>query len=162
MTRSIQRRRSDIAMAAALLILGILLCLLGAGLLGQWRESAARHQDTSAEFLLAAAAAAAGAGLLLWWTVSVLAAAASVVLERLGQRRAAAAARRFSPAFMRRAVVAAVSVQLLTGVAANAAAPAAGPEWMPTQTHSSSAPSGPAAPASVAPTDREESPPEAG
>ena len=138
-------RGSDAGMTLALLVLGLLLCFLGAGLLTQWQESTARHQDASVDILLAAATAAAGIALLLWWTFSILSASASVVLERLGRRRAAEAAQRLSPAFMRRAVVAALSVQLVTGVAANAATTTPGPEWAPTHAHSSSAPSNPAA-----------------
>ncbi|MDQ0731608.1 LysM peptidoglycan-binding domain-containing protein [Arthrobacter sp. B1I2] len=140
------KRWSDAVTALALLALGILLCFLGAGLLAQWQESTARHQDTSMEVLLAAATAAAGIGLLLWWAFSILSASAAVLLERLGRRRAAAAARRLSPAFMQRAVVAALSMQLMAGAAANASAITPGPEWTPTQDYSSSAPSHSAAP----------------
>ena len=136
---------SDAVMALALLAIGILLCFLGAGLLGQWQESAADHQDVSVDVLLGAAAAAAGIGLQLWWAFSILAASTSILLEHLGRRRAAAAARRLSPAFMRRIVVAALSLQMAAGAAANAAPTTPGPEWTPTQTYSASAPS--AAPA---------------
>lgn len=136
---------SDTVMVATLLVLGMLLCILGSGLLTQWRDAATRQQDSSVEVLLAAAATAAGIGLLLWWTVSMVSAAASVLLERLGRQRAAAVARRFSPAFMRRAMVAALSIQLLAGAAAHAATGTPGPEWTPTQTHSSAAPSAAAA-----------------
>lgn len=139
---------SDACMVLALLVLGILLCFLGTGLLSQWHESMARHQGESVDLLLGGTTAATGIGLLLWWGVSILTAGASVLLERLGRRRAAAAARRLSPAFMRRAVVAALSIQLASGVAAHAAVLSApGPEWTPTQAHvASSAPSDPAAP----------------
>ncbi|GGH97746.1 LysM peptidoglycan-binding domain-containing protein [Arthrobacter liuii] len=141
-----EKQWADAAMVLALLVLGILLTLLGAGLMAQWQESAARHQDSSVEAILAAVATAAGTGLLLWWVLSFLGAGASVLLDRVGRRRAASAARRLSPAFMQRAVVAALSIQLVTGAAANAVMPAPGPEWTPTQGHSSSAPSFPATP----------------
>ncbi|MEW1806148.1 hypothetical protein [Pseudarthrobacter sp. NPDC080039] len=153
MARSTAGKGPDVAMALALLMLGLVLCTLGAGLLAQWQDSAARHQDTSADVLLAAAAAAAGISILLWWTVSVLGAGAAVVLDHLGRRQAAAAARRFSPAFMQRAVVAALSIQLVTGVAANASATAPGPQWMPT--HAQSLPASvtsPPAPVTPSPT----------
>lgn len=146
MTRSRVNKWPDIAMALALLTLGVLLCSLGTGLLGQWQESAARHQDTPVGLLLAAAASAAGIGLLLWWSVSLIAAGAAVLLERQGRRRAAAAARRVSPVFMQRAVVAALSIQLVTGVAAHAATTTPGPEWTPTQAHAAPASASPAVP----------------
>ena len=129
---------SDASMALAVLGLGLLLCLLGAGLLAQWQESSARHHEASAGVLLAAASAAAGLGLLLWWTISILGAAAAVLLEHLGKRSAAAAARKFSPGFMQRAVIAGLSLQLVTGVAAHAATAPPTPEWTPTQVQSSS------------------------
>jgi len=132
---------SDAVMVLAILALGILLCFLGVGLLGQWQDSAARNQGAPAGVLLGAAAAAAGMGLLLWWVFSILTAGASVLLERLGRRRAAASARSLSPAFMRRAVVAALSLQLVAGAAANASPASAGPEWAPTQAYAASVPS---------------------
>lgn len=149
MARSAETRWPDAAIALAVLAFGLLLCLLGAGLLAQWQDAAGRHQDTSVDSLLASAAAAGGMVLLLWWVLSALAAGASVLLERLGRRRAAAAARRLSPAFMQRAVVAALSIQLLTGAAANAATNTPGPEWTPTQVHLSSTPSDPSVSGSV-------------
>jgi len=146
MARSRHAEWSDAAMVLALLAFGISLCFLGMGLLAQWQESAARQQDESLDVLLGSVAAAAGIGLLLWWAFSILSAGAALLLERLGRGRAAAAARRLSPAFMQRAVVAALSVQLIAGTAANAASTVPGPEWTPTQTHSASAPPSFAAP----------------
>lgn len=134
---------SDAAMALALLGLGVVLCILGTGLVAQWQDGAARRQDLSVEVLLAAAATAAGIGLLLWWAFALLSAGAAVLLQRSGRRRAAAVARRLSPAFMQRAVVAALSIQLVAGAAAHAAT-APGPEWTPLQNQSSAAPSNPA------------------
>ena len=134
MARSAKMRWWDAGMALALLMLGVLLCVLAVGLLSQWQQSTARHQGESVDILLGGATAVAGIALLLWWAVSLLSACASVLLERLGRRRAAAAARKLSPAFMQRAVVAALSLQLVTGVAANAGVlSTAGPEWTPTQ-----------------------------
>ncbi|MDQ0800613.1 hypothetical protein [Arthrobacter sp. SLBN-112] len=142
MNRSAEARWLDSTATIALLLLGVMLCFLGSGLLAQWQASTARNQELSVEVLLAAAAATAGAGILLWWVVAIACAGSGVLLERLGRRRAAAAVRRLSPAFMQRAVVAALSVQLLTGVAAHAAGTDPGPAWTPTPAHSSSAPSG--------------------
>ena len=145
---------SDATIALAFLVLGILLCILGAGQLVQWQDAATHQQGWTVEVLLAAAATAVGLGLLLWWAFSMLAAGASVLLERLGRYRAAAAARRLSPAFMQRAVIAALSMQLLAGAAAHAATKAPGPEWTPTHEQSSAASANPAT-AHVAPTPRQ-------
>jgi len=141
---------SDAFMALGLLALGILLSFLGVGLLGQWQDSAARNQDAPVSVLLGAAAAAAGMALLLWWVFSILTAGASVLLERFGRRHAAASARSLSPAFMRRAVVAALSLQLVAGAAANAAPATPGLAWAPTQTYAASVPSQPAPAGTVA------------
>ncbi|MGN7147980.1 LysM peptidoglycan-binding domain-containing protein [Arthrobacter sp. SAFR-179] len=143
MAHSAKIRWWDAGMALALLMLGILLCVFALGLLSQWQQSSARHQGESVDILLGGATAVAGIALLLWWAVSILSASASVLLERLGRRRAAAAARSLSPAFMQRAVVAALSLHLVTGVAANAGVISTpGPEWTPTQAQTaSSAPS---------------------
>ncbi|WP_258802666.1 LysM peptidoglycan-binding domain-containing protein [Pseudarthrobacter sp. NS4] len=132
--------RTDAIVAGGLLLLGFLLSLIGAGLVGQWQNTAARNQTFRVEDLLGAAAATAGAGLLLWWIISLMCAAAGLLLEKHGNARAAAVTRRMSPAFMRRLVVAAVSVQLLSGPAAQAAGPVPGPQWSPTGGQETSAP----------------------
>lgn len=134
------RLSADAAGAAGVLLLGILLCLISSGLLAQWKDSSARHQEPGVEELLAAAAGAAGTGIVAWWFMSLACAAASAVLARKGRTRAAAATRKLSPAFMQRLVLGALSVQLLSGPAAHASVPAPGPEWAPTQGHSFSAP----------------------
>ncbi|MEO5316306.1 hypothetical protein PV772_19670 [Pseudarthrobacter sp. CC12] len=141
MSRLNSREWQDAAMVMALLVLGFLLSVLGSGLLEQWRVSTAGAQEASVEFLLAAAAAAAGMGLSLWWVFSMGCAGTSLLLERLGRHRAAAATRKLSPAFMRRALVAALSIQLLAGAAAQAATTGPGPAWTPTYGQSSAAPS---------------------
>lgn len=134
---------TDTLCAAAILLLGGLLCLLGAGLLERWQDSSAQRQELNAEDLLGAAAAAGGAILVGWWILSLLLAGATAFLDRSGKIRAAAVTRRLSPGFMQRLVLAALSVQLVAGPSANAAATAPGPEWAPTQDLVSSAPAGP-------------------
>jgi nucleoid-associated protein YgaU len=61
--------------------------------------------------------------------MSLAGAVAAALLQRYGKTRAAAATGKFSPAFMRRLVLAAVGLQLMTAPLANAATPhaAAGP-----------------------------------
>lgn len=139
-----RRLSADAVAAAAVLLLGLLLCLIGSGLLAQWKDSYARQQLPGVEIHLAAAAGIAGAGIVAWWFMSLACAAATAVLARTGRARAAAATRKLSPAFMQRLVLGALSVQLLAGPVAHASVPAPGPVWAPTQGHSSSAPAGPA------------------
>jgi hypothetical protein len=137
------RIAADAAMAAGLLLMGLLLSLIGAGLLAQWQESLTRHQGLRVEDLLGAGAAAAGGGLLLWWFVSLACAGAGLLLERRGNVRAAAVSRKMCPAFMQRLMVAAVSFHLLSGVAAHASVPAPGPQWASTAGRESPAPATP-------------------
>ena len=59
--------------------------------------------------------------------MSLAIAVAAALLDRLGRTRAAAATGRFSPAFMRRLVLAAVGLQLLTAPLATAATAPTGP-----------------------------------
>ncbi|WP_458781607.1 LysM peptidoglycan-binding domain-containing protein [Arthrobacter sp. D3-16] len=133
-------RPADAITVAAILLLGVLLFAVGSGILGQWQLSSARQQGLSPEHLLGAAAAAGGAALVGWWLVAFVFAGATVFLERNGRTRAAAATRNLSPALMRRLVLAALSVQLLSGPAAHAGAILPGPEWTPAQSRVASAP----------------------
>lgn len=130
--------------ALGVLALGLLLCFIGSGLLGQLGDASARKQEAGVEELLGVGAAAAGAGIVAWWILSLACAAVAAILERKGRPRAAAATRRLSPAFMQRLVLGALSVHLLAGPAAHAAVTGPGPEWAPTQRQSSSAPAVPA------------------
>lgn len=134
------RNYFDALTAALVLLLGLLLSLIGSGLLERLKGAAGRQQEPGAEEFLAGGAALAGAGLVAWWILSVACAAATVLLARKGHTRAAAATGRLSPAFMQRLVLAALSVQLMSGPAAHAAVTVQGPEWAPTQGESSSAP----------------------
>jgi hypothetical protein len=141
---------TDAISAAAILLLGVLLYAAGAGILEHWEQSSARHQGLHAEQLLGAAAAAAGAALVAWWLLALLFAGATALLDRKGKTRAAAVTRKLSPALMQRLVLAALSVQLVSGPAANAHTVLSGPEWTPTQEHVASAPAtNPAAPSSA-------------
>ena len=136
-------RGTDVISATAILLLGVLLYAVGSGILEQWQQSSAGHQGLQAEHLLGAAAAAAGAGLVGWWFLALLFAGATTLLDRNGKTRAAALTRKLSPALMQRLVLAALSVQLVSGPAANAHPVLSGPEWTPTQDHAASAPASP-------------------
>ncbi|MFJ6312276.1 LysM peptidoglycan-binding domain-containing protein [Pseudarthrobacter oxydans] len=133
-------RPADLLTALGVLLLGLLLCFIGSGLLRQLGDASARKQEAGVEELLGVAAAAAGAGIVAWWILSLAAAAVTAILERKGRPRAAAATRRLSPAFMQRLVLGALSVHLLAGPAAHAAVTGPGPEWAPTLRQSASAP----------------------
>ncbi|VXB56573.1 conserved hypothetical protein [Arthrobacter sp. 9AX] len=138
--QSASATRADAASAVAILLLGVLLWSAGAGLLEQWHLSSARGQGRHAEDLLGAAAAVSGTVLVAWWFLSLLLAGATAALQKMGQFRAAAITRRLSPAFMQRLVLAALSVQLVSGPAAHADAAVPGPQWAPTQEYVSGAP----------------------
>jgi nucleoid-associated protein YgaU len=140
------RQAGDILTALALLLLGLLLCLIGLGLVGELKEAVGRRQETRIDDLLGIGSVVAGACLLGWWILSLVCAALSALLDRTGRTRAAAATRKLSPAFMQRLVLGALSVHLLAGPAAQAAVtgPGSGPEWAPTQGQFSSAPAIPA------------------
>lgn len=142
---------ADTAMTLGILVLGAGLLLTGKDILTCFQPGPGPGgspqvtdilQGPAAADLLGALAAAAGLAVVAWWLLSVVCSAAAVALERCGNRRAAAAARRFSPAFMRRLILAALSLQLISGPAHATLAPA--PEWMPTRTETS-APATPAA-----------------
>ncbi|MFJ6026117.1 LysM peptidoglycan-binding domain-containing protein [Pseudarthrobacter sp. NPDC092424] len=139
---------TDTAMTSGILLLGAALLLSGKSAVDRLVRGAAADakdvlQGLAAADLLGALASAAGSAVVAWWLLSLACSAAAVALDRRGNRRAAATARRFSPAFMRRLILAVLSLQLFSGPAAHAVM-APGPEWMPTQTEAS-APAGPAA-----------------
>lgn len=137
---------TDAAMTVGILVLGAAMLLAGSGIVDRWQRAAALPgsvrtpedilHNLGAADLLGVLAAATGSAVVAWWLLSVVCSAAAVTLERCGNRRGAAVARRFSPAFMRRLILAALSLQLLSGPAAHAS-PAPGPEWMPTRTEAS-------------------------
>jgi hypothetical protein len=108
-------------MAAVILMLGVFLAATGSFLVQRWHLASERHQSLSFEDQLGIAANTAGLIVITWWVLSLAIAVAAALLDRLGRTRAAAATGRFSPAFMRRLVLAAVGLQLMTAPMANAA-----------------------------------------
>ncbi|MDF9748859.1 LysM peptidoglycan-binding domain-containing protein [Arthrobacter sp. ES3-54] len=116
-----QTVRTDAAMATAILLLGIFLAATGGFLVQRWQAGSARRQSLSFEDQLGIVANTAGLIVITWWVMSLAIAVAAALLDRLGRTRAAAATGRFSPAFMRRLVLAAVGLQLLTAPLASAA-----------------------------------------
>lgn len=122
--------RSDAAMCAAILLLGLFLAGTGHGLVQRWRSSSARQQSLGFEDQLGIVANTAGLIVTVWWVMSLAIAISAALLERRGWSRAASAAGAFTPGFMRRLALAAVGLQLLTAQLAAAAAPA-GPDPHP-------------------------------
>lgn len=115
--------RADAAMAAVILFLGVFLAVTGSFLVQRWHTASVRQQSLSFEDQLGIAANTAGLIVITWWVISLAIAVAAALLGRLGRTRAAAATARFSPAFMRRLVLAAVGLQLLSAPLATAATP---------------------------------------
>jgi hypothetical protein len=132
---------ADAAVAAVILVLGLVLAGTGSTMVERWRSSSARHQTLGFEDQLGVVANTAGLILTLWWAMSLAIAVAAALLERSGRGRAAAATGKFAPAFMRRLALAAVGIQLLTAplAAASTLQPAPGtassaavsPGWTP-------------------------------
>jgi len=116
-----QAARADGAMAAVILLLGVFLTATGSFLVHRWHAASARQQSLSFDDQLGIAANTAGLIVVTWWVLSLAIAVAAAVLDRLGRTGAAAATGRFTPAFMRRLVLAAVGFQLLTAPLATAA-----------------------------------------
>ena len=116
-----QTVRADAAMATAILLLGIFLAATGGFLVQRWQSGSARRQSLSFEDQLGIVANTAGLIVITWWVMSFTIAVAAALLDRLGRTSAAAATGRFSPAFMRRLLLAAVGLQLLTAPLATAA-----------------------------------------
>jgi nucleoid-associated protein YgaU len=108
-------------MAAVILLLGVYLTATGSFLVHRWHAASARQQSLSFDDQLGIAANTAGLIVVTWWVLSLAIAVAAAALDRLGRTGAAAATGRFTPAFMRRLVLAAVGFQLLTAPLATAA-----------------------------------------
>ncbi|HYH76978.1 MAG TPA: LysM domain-containing protein [Arthrobacter sp.] len=122
-------------MSLAILVLGGFLGAVGQGLGGQWLALPWVYGGRSPDFdqLVGAVAAAAGLAVVVWWVLSMLCAFLAAALERSGRQRGAARAGGFCPPFMRRLMLAIVSIQLVSTPLAYAAEPVSGPEWGATQ-----------------------------
>lgn len=141
-SRPLHALRADAAMAAVILLLGLLLAATGSGMVQRWRSASAHHVSLGFEEQLGVVANTAGLVVILWWAMSLGIAVAAALLERGGKVRAASAAGKFAPGFMRRLALAAIGLQLLTAPLATAAAPPALPSaaatpaasaaWIPT------------------------------
>jgi len=117
---------AEAALAVAILGLGVFLAFTGAGIVDQWRRSAARQEVLHFDALIGLLALAAGLTVIAWWLLSLATAFASALLERTGHHSAARATGRCTPVFMRRLAMAAVGAQLLATPLAHADALPAG------------------------------------
>lgn len=133
------RLSADVALAAAILLLGSFLAATGTWLLEHWQRSSSRGQSLAFEELLGLVANTSGLIVVAWWLMSLLIALASAALARTGNDRAAEITGRFSPAFMRRLALAALGLQLLGAPLAQAASDPADPAWSPTSSPAVSA-----------------------
>ncbi len=123
--------RHDAAMAAVILMLGLLLLGLGYLLLERWRISAAHHQGLM--FGDAVGFLAAGAGLLIvaWWLISLVLAVASAICQKTGRTTGARVTGRFSPLFMQRLALAVLGLNLLGAPLAQASSSPVEAAWSP-------------------------------
>lgn len=124
--------RADVAMAAAILALGIVLTGTGQHLLLRWQHVDARYDAVGFEEFLGLGSSIAGLCLVGWWVLSFATAVAAVLLRRSGRHNSATFAGRLSPEFMRRLVIVVLGMNLAGVPLANAASIPVDPAWHPT------------------------------
>lgn len=149
-----RQTRADLAMTAAVLLLGTSLVFSGMSLLRlRWQTSGAAQPLDLAE-LLGVAGAGAGIALLCWWLLAMTCACVAAVAHARGAAKVAALAAACSPAFMRRVAGALLGLNLLAAPLLGAtAAPGIDPLWRADTVASTPAPSagGPTTTADVFP-----------
>jgi hypothetical protein len=123
--------RNDVAMAATILVLALLLAVVGLILVDRWHSAAGRLQEPTFEDLLGVIATAAGLGIGAWWIATFLLAIAAALLRQAGKDRCASATAKLSPAFMRRLAVAILGLNLGGIPLANASPAQLEPAWSP-------------------------------
>lgn len=123
--------RYDVAMAATILTLSVLLTGAGLFLIDRRHLAAERLQAPMFEDVLGFVATAVGLGIGAWWIVTFLLAMAAALLRQSGKDRCAGAAARLSPAFMRRLAVAVLGLNLAGIPLANASPAQLEPAWSP-------------------------------
>jgi hypothetical protein len=124
--------RNDVALAATILVLALLLAVTGLVLVERWHSAAGRRQKPMFEDLLGVVATASGVGISAWWIATFLLAMAAALLQHSGRECYAKVTGKLSPAFMRRLAVAILGLNLAGISLANAAQaqfePAGSPE----------------------------------
>ncbi|MFQ4147178.1 hypothetical protein AAGW05_00535 [Arthrobacter sp. LAPM80] len=123
---------ADMAMTVAILFLGASLVYSGGSLLRLRMGGTGAAAPLGLPELLGVGCAGAGIALLCWWLAALACAFISGVATSRGAPRLAAVTGAFSPAFMRRVVIAVLGANLLAAPMANAAqAPGIDPLWHP-------------------------------
>lgn len=136
---------ADLAMTGALLLLGASLVFSGFSLLRMRWSSIESGRLLDLPELMGVGSAGAGLALLCWWLTALICALIFPLAQHLGAQRLAAFTNAYSPAFMRRIVIAVVGINLLAAPLATAA-PSDGsdPRWQPGTVATTTAPSSPA------------------
>jgi len=125
--------RRDLALAASLLGLGLLLAFVGSILFSQWLAAENHQQQSSFEHFLGIAASAVGTSIVAWWALSFCLAFLATAMQRRGQPKMAGTISKFSPGFMLRLAAAVLGLNLLAcGIAQAATQPE--PGWHATDT----------------------------
>jgi hypothetical protein len=127
--------RSDAALAAFVLGLGLSLVLTGNVLLAQWQAAERHKQNVTFEHLLGFSASAVGLSIVCWWALTFLIAFLSSLLQRVGHRKSADLLAKFSPAFMLRLAVAVMSLNIMGAGVAQADTAVPGPSWHSASPH---------------------------
>ncbi|UKA57544.1 LysM peptidoglycan-binding domain-containing protein [Arthrobacter sp. FW306-2-2C-D06B] len=123
--------RNDVAMAATILVLALLLAVAGLILVDRWHSAAGRLQEPTFEDLLGVIATAAGLAIGAWWIATFLLAMAAALLRQAGKDRCASATAKLSPAFMVRLAGAILGLSLVGIPLANASPAQSEPAWSP-------------------------------
>ncbi|WP_024817367.1 LysM peptidoglycan-binding domain-containing protein [Arthrobacter sp. 31Y] len=121
--------RSDYALAAFVLGLGLSLVFVGNSLIAQWQAAERHGQHFTFEHLLGFFASAVGLSVVSWWALTFLVAFLASLLHRVGHRKSADLLSKFSPAFMLRLAVAVMSLNIMGAGLAQADAAPPEPGW---------------------------------
>ncbi len=124
--------RADLAMTAAILLLGASLIYSGVSLLHLRRSwvGAEQAQPLNLPELVGVAGAGAGIALLCWWLLALVCACLGAAAQSMGAPHLAALSEAWSPAFMRRLVAAVLGMNLLAAPILGAAeTPGMDPPW---------------------------------
>ncbi|KUM41665.1 LysM peptidoglycan-binding domain-containing protein [Arthrobacter sp. EpRS71] len=125
----VKASRSDYALAAFVLGLGLSLALVGNSLFAQWQAAERHRQHFTFEHLVGFFASAVGLSVVSWWALTFLIAFSASVLHRIGHRKSADLLSKFSPGFMLRLAAAVMSLNIMAAGAAQADAAPPEPSW---------------------------------
>ncbi len=127
-----RQMRADLAMTAAILLLGASLVYSGVSLLRLRRSWVGSELAQSLDLpeLVGIAGAGAGLALLCWWLLALVCACLGAAAQSMGAVRLAALTEAWSPAFMRRLVATVLGMNLLAAPMLGAAeTPGLDPLW---------------------------------